>query len=947
MTYEIPQKLEYQEKILFGLTFKQSMYAVIFGLIDFVIFFKTNLAITTKTILIIFPTLLALGFMFLNLDQQIINFYHWFQFRKAEGKKVQDFFKTKRLAVFKITPNNFAIKTEDEQNSMILTFSRFLNSIEFPVQILMKTTPLNIEDYLNKLNVDKQYQGLFENNKKHLLELTKNTKNREFYLIIPEVDNLNIQSAICEEWLKSLNLKYEKVTNTINFPNKIENTPYHIKTDDTFNKVIYAHGYPRLVEPAFLDKIISTLGDFDLSLHINPYPIETMMVTLNKQLQKQKADLYTMNLKGTINPSLEIKYNDTKKVLEELQKGNDKLFNISLYINCRADSEEELNLVTRKVQATLNSLMIIPKLASFRMAKGLKSTLPLGVDELKSSRNITSKALATFYPFTSPFLEIDETGIWLGNNKNGIPVIKDIFKLSNPNGVILAQSGGGKSFFAKLLISRYLLNKTKVMVIDPQGEYRNLIKQFKGQRINLARTSKTIINPLDLMGHDYIEKRLALMDLMQVMLGGISEPQKALIDRALTKTYQKKGIDDNPKTWHKTPPILGDLLKTLKQMERRTTSLEKSSIQALINRLSMYVDGVFSFLNKPTNINFTNNFVCFDIGNIPKPVKPTLMFLVLDYLYMKMKKDKERKILLIDEAWSLLSRTEDASYIFEIVKTCRKFNMGLILINQEVEGLLSSNAGKSVLANSAYTFLMKQKPAVMEQITKTFNLSQVEREYLMSSQVGEGVLIIDDEHLELKVIASNEEHKVITTNADEILEYNNSGEEEDINISIDEFKGFFRYKKVKKDDREYLLSKGYEVVEKKTLLTGKVEKFLIKPRLKESINHIFVMNDIADYLESKGIEVQKYATKKPDLVFKVNGKKIAIEVETGTVSRNVKSQLTEKVNMLNKNYDSWFFVMTNRNFTKKYRKYGKAIEMRYLENHLKKVLKTDTKKSSK
>jgi conjugal transfer ATP-binding protein TraC len=938
MAYEIPQQLEYNEKILFGLTFKQSMYAVIFGLVDFTIFFKLPINSTLKVILIIPPTLLGISFMFLNLEKQVKNFYSWFRFRKAEQDKVKEFFKTTKLTIIKITPNNFAIKTKDEQESVISTFSKFLNSIEFPIQILMKTTKIDLDDYLNKQknNITPEYQALFEENKKHIKGLIKknNTRDRLFYLIIPEKDNLDIQTAICEEGLKALNLKYEIIQENIILPKKIINSPNFIKTDSTFNRIIYAHGYPRIVEPAFLDKIISNLGDFDLTIHINPYHIETMMVNLNKELQKQKADLYAMNLKGTTNPSLEIQYKDTKRVLEELQKGNDKLFNISLYINCRAQTETELNFLTRKVQAVLNSVMIIPKVASFQMAKGLKSTLPLGKDELKITRNITSKALATFYPFTSPFLTIDETGIWLGNNKNGIPVIRDIFNLSNPNGLILATSGGGKSFFSKLLISRYLLNKTKVMVIDPQGEYKELVKKFKGQRINLSRTSDTIINPLDLMGHDYAEKRLALMDLMPVMLGVLTEPQKAFIDKALTIAYEEKGINDSPDTWNNEPPILEDLLQVLEAMEKKAITLEKSTIRSLMNRLSMYVDGVFSFLNRKTNIDFNKNFVCFDIGDIPRPAKPTIMFLVLDYVYMKMKTDKERKILLIDEAWSLLSRTEDASYIFEIVKTCRKFNLGLLLINQEVEGLLTSEAGKSVLANSAYTFLMKQKPAVIKQITETFNLSRIERDFLLTAQVGEGILIIDDEHLELKVIASEQEYKVITTKADELVRELNTQPKTKVEVKVKEEGRFYESSKLILPEKKFLIKKGYRERKYKSLFANKTKSYFIKPRSNESEAHCLTTYDIYNYLKDKVDKIELYETVKADIIFWVANKSYGIEIETGKIINKSYRKIQEKVTLLNKSCNEWFFYVTNRQMTSKYNKYGTTLDRR---NFLKRI----------
>jgi len=231
-------------------------------------------------------------------------------------------------------------------------------------------------------------------------------------------------------------------------------------------------------------------------------------------------------------------------------------------------------------------LLIIPRQPNFRMIQGFKSCLPLAKDFLGATRNITTSALSAFFPFTSSFFKFDETGVWFGLNKNNIPIIRDIFKLSNSNGMCLASSGAGKSYMTKLFITRHLLNGTKVIVIDPQSEYKGLVEKFKGQRIDLSRTSKTIINPLDLMGHDYAEKRLSLMDLMPVMLGNLTEPQKSFIDQALTEAYERRDIYMNEKkSWKNQPPILGDVLEVLERMEETAISLEKMTLRSLINRL--------------------------------------------------------------------------------------------------------------------------------------------------------------------------------------------------------------------------------------------------------------------------------------------------------------------------------------------------------------------------
>ncbi|MBW3006003.1 DUF87 domain-containing protein, partial [Candidatus Woesearchaeota archaeon] len=859
---------------------------------------------------------------------------------------------------------------------------------------------------------NKQYTALFDSHKKFLESIVadKGIMNRSFYIIIPEHHNIDIQIKLCEEKQKNLNFSYKrikgkelkKILSGFFFakgkkilPNELLNQKDYIKINDVYNRIIYAHGYPRRVEAGFLDKIISSHGNFDISLHINPYPIETMMVNLNKELQKQKADLFSQQQKGLVNPSLEIKYKDTRKILEDLQKGHHKLFNAGLYINCKAKTLRELDLLTKKVESELNSLLIIPRVANYRMAQGWKSVAPLGIDNLKMNRNVTTEALSAFFPFTSPFLQVDESGVWLGLNKNNIPIIRDIFSLSNPNGVILAQSGGGKSYFAKLLIARYLLNGVKVMVIDPQGEYSDLVHHFNGQRVNLSMNSKSMINPLDLMGHNYTEKRLSLMDLMPVMLGDLTEPQKSFIDKAITEAYESKGIHKNKETWDKEPPVLADILEILESMEKKAITLEKTTLRSLINRLNMYVNGVFSFLNRQTDIDFKNNFVCFDIGNMPKQVKPVIMFLVLDYVYMKMRKNLDRKLLIIDEAWSLLSRAADATYIFEIVKTCRKFNLGLLLINQEVEGLLTSEAGKSVLANSAYTLLMRQKPAVINPIKNTFHLSPVEKNYLLTANVGEGILLVDDDHTEIKVVASKEEHQIITTNPDELVKQKSGGKKMEnitpnleivsakiaqkekikpetkipkevkvetkpeirpepkkevkpkrkytkrVKINVTEDKRCYKKANLIPEEIDYRLRKGYHESQQWDIETGKTETYLLKPRYNESDSHIFLIYRIADFLYKHTKKVWLFETHRPDIIFETpSGKKVAIEVETGMAMKKVPKQVKAKARKLNKEFGkNWFYVITNKDYVWKYKKLGRTYTRKQILGVVKSYLK--------
>src|SRR3989344_2093920 len=475
-------------------------------------------------------------------------------------------------------------------------------------------------------------------------------------------------------------------------PSYVKNEPDFLQVNEQLTRIIMAVGYPRTIREGWLDSIISSDGNFDMSIHIKPSNIETILTQLNQELVKQESDLMSAQMKGIVNPSLKIQHQDTMNVLDKLQKGEEKLFNISLYLGARAYDKEKLELLTKKILSELNSMMIIPKIPFLRMADGAKSIYPIQEDKLNANRNIPSDALAACFPFTTAYLNIDTDGILFGLNKNNnIPIILDPYKFANYNGLILGTSGGGKSVTAKLFILRNLMRGVKTMIIDPQGEYTELTKAYSGQIVDLNRNSDTIINPFDLMGQDLSEKTISLIDHFKIMCGELTEVQKNILDKAVQKVYERKGIiSNNPETWSKEPPIMEDLYDEILHEKKTASRQERMTYEALENRLRIYTKGSFSFINKQTNLDLNNDLVCFNITDMPSQIKPVMMYLIMDFVHRKMQKDRERKALIIDEAWSLLRFAEHSKSIFELIKTARKFGLGLLIITQEVEDLLSS-----------------------------------------------------------------------------------------------------------------------------------------------------------------------------------------------------------------------------------------------------------------
>ncbi len=725
----------------------------------------------------------------------------------------------------------------------------------------------------------------------------------------------------------------------------IQNNIDSIQVNEQLNRIIMAVGYPRAIREGWLDSIIASEGNYDISIHIFPSNVETILSQLNQELVKQEADLMAAQMKGIVNPSLRLQHQDTMNVLEKLQRGEEKLFNMALYLNARAFTKEKLELLSKKVMSELNSILIIPKMPFLRMYDALKSIYPIQEDRLKVTRNMPSDALSACFPFTTAYLNLDNDGILFGVNKtNNIPIILDPYSFANYNGLILGTSGGGKSVTAKLFILRNQLRGVKTMIIDPQGEYVDLTKQYNGQIVEISRNSKTIINPFDLMGQDLGEKMLSLIDLFKIMCGELTEVQKNILDKAIQSIYEQKGIIyNNPETWTRKPPIIEDLYEEILREKRTAPRQERMTYEALENRLRIYAKGTFSFINRQTNLDLSNDLICFNIAQMPNQIKPVMMYLIMDFVHKKMQKDRERKALIIDEAWTLLRFAEHSRHIFELIKTARKFGLAIVILTQEVGDLISSEAGKTILANTSWKFLARQEPTVIHELTQKFNLNNEEQNYLLTAMPGEGLLFAMNDHIPIKVIPSPSEYDLITTNPDEIIKRNKKLEElgrvkesEDLSPFQLE-KKYYLKKELTPDQIAFLLEKQYQ--EKRLCgFDNYSQNYLIyKPNSKEKVEHQFLVHLIADEIMKYTKDVTTYLSVGPDIV--TSSPNIGFEIETGTQLDNP-SHLTKKVAQNNaQKYQEWWFVVSDKKLKPAYEKYHQTMTRTEVRDYLKDILR--------
>ena len=554
-------------------------------------------------------------------------------------------------------------------------------------------------------------------------------------------------------------------------PQLIEEDFDYVKINEVYFRTIFVGGYPRFVAPGWLEPVVNFDSSLDISFYIYPVDGKSVLDDLRRKIAEMEAELSTDIERGKIvDPVTQAKLEDAQSLQEQLVKGIERFYEFSFYITIPANSVEELDHVTKQVESQLGSLLIVSKHAMLDMHDGFLSTAPFGMDRLNITRNMDTTSVATTFPLTSTELSSDRGVLYGINSQNESFIIFDRFSLENSNMVIFATSGAGKSYFVKLEALRSLMTGTEVIIIDPESEYKPLAEAVGGEYLSFSFNAPAKINPFDLAqireeGENQLgQKILSLHSLLKVIMGEITPSQEALLDRALVMTYHAKGITMDPDTQSKEPPLMEDLYKTL-------VGMEIPEALDLAARLEKFVKGSFAgIFDKQTNINLTNPFTVFSVKDLQDALRPIAMFVILDYIWTRVKKDLKKRILVAEEAWQMMKYPDTAQFLWSVVKRARKYYLGLTTITQDVEDFLSQDIGKAIVTNSAMQVLLKQSPAAIDRIGEIFYLSQGEKQLLLAANVGEGIFFAGPHHAPIRVVASTEENKLITTKPEEMVQ---------------------------------------------------------------------------------------------------------------------------------------------------------------------------------
>ncbi len=554
-------------------------------------------------------------------------------------------------------------------------------------------------------------------------------------------------------------------------PSSLAANSDHLKLGKKMTRSFFIFSYPRYLSTGWFSPIINMDTPMDIAIHVHPIDTGLVLKQLRKKVTEVVAELSERGEKGLIrDPTLEIAYQDLEALRDKLQTAQERMFRFGVYLTIYGDTAQQLRNIETKLRSILESRLIYIKPSLYQQMAGFNTTAPYGLDQLQVHTTMNTGPLSSIFPFVSFDLSSNEGILYGVNRHNNSLILFDRFSLENANEVIFGKAGSGKSYFVKTEVLRYLMTGVEVMILDPENEYKYLADATGGSFFNISLASDNHINPFDLPIPRQDEKPedvlrsnvINLVGLLRIMLGGLTPEEDAIIDQALTETYAAKDItpESDSSTWNERIPLMEDFEEILKNME---------GAESLVRRVRKFTKGTFSkFFNQHTNISMEKPFIVFGIRDIEDELRPMALFIIMRYIWNKIKTEMKKRILLVDEAWWIMQNEDGASFLYGICKRGRKYWLGVTTITQDVNDFMKSSYGQPIITNSSLQVIMKQSPATIDVVQKTFNLTEGEKYLLLEAEVGEGIFFAGQKHVAMKSVASYTEDQIITTSPKEV-----------------------------------------------------------------------------------------------------------------------------------------------------------------------------------
>ena len=560
------------------------------------------------------------------------------------------------------------------------------------------------------------------------------------------------------------------------------NNPKFLEIDNYFYSGIIITNYFRENNYLILKSLLDTNINMNISIFYEKCDTSKVIKELTYNIGNVGAELKQFNDNIQDIDIAAFTYNDAKYIRKEIQINNEEMYFLYIYLNLFSEDKKELKYNIEKIEGILQSRGLQTRRSTFREEQLFISCLPLleNKKEIKTvaKRNILTSGLVSTYPFISSLI-FDENGIYIGDNmyNNSLVLIDryDTNKYKNANMCIFGTSGAGKSFYTKLIILRNVLLGVEQYVIDPEREYQSLAKNLDSTIIRLGPTSENYINIFDIRKesieeneHGYLATKIGkLIGFFNLIFGELNEEEKAILEEKIIQVYKNKKINFNDKSLYnknrkfkstKDMPILEDFYNLLNDEKTKKFKI----------KLIPFIKGSLKFLNNYTNIELNKKLIIADVYELGEENMKYGMYLFTELFWDKIKINRKiKKAIYLDEIWRLIGVTSNkdvAKFIYKIFKTIRKYGGSSVAITQDISDLFSLDNGaygKSILNNSSIKTFFSLEEENIKLLSQYSNISEKEKIEIKSLRRGECLTFVGDEHILIKINASDFEKKII------------------------------------------------------------------------------------------------------------------------------------------------------------------------------------------
>ena len=742
------------------------------------------------------------------------------------------------VAVLEGKGTNFALLSPSDQADQIRGFHTLVQSVDFPVQVISRAEPFDATYYLRQIGQrqdeeqSKVVRAQLVSYMPFVDNLMKTTLDRRVYVVtqvslpslMPQLygkgppskeakygaaaeilgrrldllaDNLLV-SGVDVERVEGMDLsgttnrlvgllrsysggptKGVKSLAEMVAPANLSLYRDHLALDKEYVRVYRLDGYPASLVPGWLNTILSAQSKIDVTMHIQPIAQEAAQKFLRTEVLRLQTQSLAKKKQGNVETTvLDHQVGLFDGLLGAVVRGEEHLYFTGVYITVRGNTYAEMTALADRVEGFMRGQMVQASAPQFEQAMAFRTTLPLGSDVLETHSLATdlvsvlfsqrypyllpTSCIATMNPFVSGML-VQSSGILYGiNETNATPVIFDRFSGENYNTCVFGVSGAGKSYFAKLELMRYrmLYERLRTFIIDPLSEFNDIARVMGGTVLKIGPGSTTTVNPM-WVGQDSLERSKLALQFFTSLLA-IGQDEVSVLDGVLSRMYTDRQQEFT----------MEDVVTELRKEEHSLIA------ERLVTLLLPYVSGTNRWLSSRTSVDLEAKVVCLDFSGIDRSLFPAVMGLLLDYVGMECNRDQEKKLVFLDEAWYLLTKSASAKALAAWSRHSRHSHTGLTAISQSPLDFIQNEDGKVVLTNSAMVYLAKQK-TVESIVREHFGLTASEASYLRRAKTGKdvgystGVLVTGNNiHTPLRVVSSEVEHVLATTNPEELRKRN-------------------------------------------------------------------------------------------------------------------------------------------------------------------------------